>query len=62
MTLDQASIITTLLDIATQGNWPHVAAEIQDRGYKPPEVISAWKALEELAGQSGAAPELTDFE
>ena len=60
LTDEQAAILTTLLEVATDGNWPQVAAAIQDRGYKPAEVVEAWDALCDIAGQSTAV-DVGDF-
>lgn len=58
----QADCILKLLDYATDGNWPQVATRIvEEAGYSPAEVSGAWKALEEIAGVSGGAPEPADF-
>lgn len=50
-----------ILDSSTQGNWQDIADAMEARGFKPQEIISAWKALEKLAGMQGTAPSLSDF-
>ena len=62
MNREQAEIILMILDNSTQGNWQDIADAMKDRGVKPKEIISAWKALEKLAGMMGTAPSLSDFE
>ncbi len=61
MDRQQAEIILKILEIATQDNWRDIADAIEDRGFQPREVVSAWKALEKLAGSTGTAPQLSDF-
>ena len=59
----QAGIIATLLEVATDGNWPRVSAEMisEERGYSPSEIVDAWSALEKEAGVHGTAPAISDF-
>jgi len=57
----QADIIASILEIATDGNWPRVANGMLEKGYTPTEIILAWGSLEDLAGVSGGCPCLEDF-
>lgn len=50
MNEDQASIIEKMLDVATEGNWPHVRRQLLEFGYKPAEIVDAVSALSRLAG------------
>lgn len=61
MTREQADCLMQLLDISTQGNWPHIAEQITyDYGWTPEQVIDAWKTLADIAGVDGY-PEESDF-
>ena len=59
MNAKQASII---LDILDEANWASVVQAVHDSGHSPEEVVETWKALEKIAGRSGTAPGLGDFE
>lgn len=61
MNRQQAEIIVMILDSSTQGNWRDIADAMEERGFKPQEIIDAWKAVEKLAGMRGTAPSLSDF-
>lgn len=47
-----ASILATLLDYATEGNWPNVASRMVEAGYTPDEVCAAAKVVTDAAGMS----------
>lgn len=62
ITKTQASILISLLDIATGQNWPDIVEDIKNRGMEPRDIVDAWKSLEQLAGMSGSTPTIEDFE
>jgi hypothetical protein len=61
MTNEQAEVIHALLDAATESNWPTTVAAMAERGFKPPEIVRAWQALEDMTGSTGSVPLVSDF-
>lgn len=51
LTRDQADILCTLLDKATESNWPPVAEGMLEAGHEPKEIVEAATALCKLAGR-----------
>ena len=60
ITQDQADILMSLLEYATEENWPHVASRITE-SYPTEEVVRAWKALEEISSYGDMVPDAEDF-
>ena len=58
----QAAIIMQILDIVQAMAFTDVMDEMQRKGFRPAEIIDAWKAGEKLAGNRGTAPILSDFQ
>ena len=44
-----ADVLCKILEVATEGNWPDVRDRLVDTGYKPDEIIAAWKAVADIA-------------
>jgi len=61
LTTHQAATLMTLIECATDGNWPGTVAGLEERGYPPYDVVDAWQKLEQMAGMSGTVPEEGDF-
>lgn len=58
----QATIIMQVLDVMQAVAWTEVMDEMKRKGWQPGEIIDAWKAGEKLAGNSGTAPTIRDFD
>ena len=52
LTRDDANILSDVIDVATESNWPNIAATLVDRGYSPEEVEKAAGKLATLAGRT----------
>ena len=52
MNESQATILIRMIEIATDGNWPHTADGLIDMGYDPTEVVDACRVLSDLAHES----------
>lgn len=53
MTPTQANILVSLIEAATDGNWPNVRRTlVDDQGWTPREIVDAATALCKLAGMS----------
>lgn len=62
MNRQQAAVLMQILDIVQAVAWTDVIDEMRRKGWQPHEIVDAWKAGEKLAGNSGTAPALSDFE
>ena len=60
MNRQQAQIIVMILD-SLKGNWQDIADTLDERGLDPQEIISAWQAMEKMAGVKSTTPQLSDF-
>ena len=57
MNKQHAEVILAILMIAQDNfNWQDFQELMEKRGYTVPEIRSAWKALEKLAGSVGTSP------
>lgn len=62
MNRQQAAVLMQILDIVQAVAWAEVMGEMRRKGWEPRDIIDAWKAGEKLAGNSGTAPALSDFD
>lgn len=50
ISVHDADVLCRILEAATEGNWPNIRDRLVDTGYRPDEMIAAWKAVADIAG------------
>jgi len=60
LTRREADCLMTLLDIATENDWPRIAEKITEHA-EPKDIVRAWRGLESLAGRKNGVPDIDEF-